>query len=131
MTFLQDELTPHQMAEKVAEFILEGDLKDSIQSHESHDKSQSFKIKLNFAALSPEVISALKNTTKETCTSFMGKAKVKVRILSQDLLSESTVKQLKALKATFDLGDWLDIAIDRVDSDNHDLGLGLYEETMG
>ena len=128
MTFLQDELTPHQMAEKVAEFILEGDLKESI---ESHDKSQSFKIKLNLATLSPEMISALKNTSKETCTSFMGKAKVKVRVLSQDLLSESTVKQLKALKATFDLGDWLDIAIDRGDSDNNDLGLGLYEETIG
>jgi hypothetical protein len=94
-------------------------------------RSKNFKIRLGLSGLPPEISSALKNITKETCSSFMGKTKVKVRLLSEDLLSENTLSQLKYLKETFDLFDWLDEAHARLDSDNNDLGVDMYEESHG
>ena len=81
-------VTTEQMADQIANYLVEEKLKDSVQCCQ---RSSNFKIKLGVADISPEISTALKNTTKETSTTFKGRPRIKVSILTTELLSEESV----------------------------------------
>ena len=89
-------LTVEEMAEVVAEYLLE---KKMDQCVEYSEKSKNFKLKLAIADQPVDIQIALRGCTKESSTIFDGK-KVKARVLPANLLSQDKVTGLKALGIT-------------------------------
>ena len=89
---VQDKLTPENMAETVAQYILEEQLDNYVEYSE---KSRCFKLRLPVFALPSNISKAVKGCTKETVTTFDGK-KMKIRMMSASLLSGKLLSDLKA-----------------------------------
>ena len=102
-------------------------MKDSVQC--CHRPS-NFKIKLGIADISPEISTALKNTTKETSTTFKGRPRIKVRILSAELLSEESVAKLKKLCCSVDFFACLQEAVYRLEEYEDEVGKQFYRDAI-
>ena len=111
------------MAKTVAEYLVQ---EHSTNSLEFSDKMKGYKIKLLMSTIPEEVARALRFCTRETTSSFGGK-KIKVRLLSVDLLSRELDLQLRSLLADEDFDDWVEASIEESVQIMNDLGNEFYQ----
>ena len=123
----QDIITPEEMAEQVANYLVEEKLKNCVQCCQ---RSSNFKIKLGISDIPPEISTALKNTTKETSTTFKGRPRIKVRIMSAELLSDESVAKLKKLSSSLDFFDCLQEAVYSFEEYEDEVGQQFYEDAI-
>ena len=124
---VQDKLTPENMAETVAQYILEEQLDNYVEYSE---KSSCFKLRLPVSALPSNISKAVKGCTKETVTTFDGK-KMKIRMMSASLLSGKLLSDLRALGESYDFSDWVTRMLDDKKERKEELGAEFYKQVTG
>ena len=94
---------------------------------EFSERLNGFKLKLSFSTIPDDIAKSVRLCTRETTSTFAGKAGIKIRVMASDLLPVELVLQLKNLLKDENYEDWVEQSIVETEKIMTDLGNEFYQ----